>query len=263
MEWVNFGMTFALPRDSYDRYMGRYSERLAPALLDFAEVGPGMRALDVGCGPGALTAVLAERLGPSSVAAADPSEPLLSACRDRVPGADARVASAAGLPWPDDSFHAVLSQLVLNFLPDADAALTEMLRVTRPGGLVAACTWDYAGGMTMLRMFWDAAQATDPTAPDEGRMAYCSEGELIDLWTRTGLTGIETGELVVTAGYADFADFWIPFTLGVGPAGSYCVGLDPERRAALRDACFVALGSPAGTFTLAARAVAVRGRRGA
>jgi SAM-dependent methyltransferase len=244
--------------------MGRYSDRLAAALGSFVGVEPGMRALDVGCGPGALTEFLATRLGAANVAAADPSEPLLAACSERVSGADVRQASAEELPWPDATFDVVVSQLVMNFLPDADAALREMCRVAKPGGAVGCCTWDYAGGMQMLRKFWDAALEFDADAPDEGRvMRYCSEDELAALWTRNGLTDVETGELDVTADYADFDDYWIPFTLGSGPGGAYCAALDQERQQQLRSSCFRRLGNPDGPFTLGARAFAVRGRRAA
>src|ERR671936_358073 len=133
--------------------MGRYSGLLAPRLIACARIEPGMRVLDVGCGAGALTAALAEALGEGMVAAADPSQALLAACAERVPGADLRAAPAEQLPWPDGTFDAVLSQLVVNFLADAPGGVGEMLRVVRPGGVVAACTWDYAHGMRMLRVF--------------------------------------------------------------------------------------------------------------
>ena len=254
-------MSFSVAGDAYDRFMGRYSRELAPRFVAFAGVVPGMRALDVGCGPGALTSALAGRLGAESVAAADPSETLLAACAARVPGADVRRAPAEELPWPDGSFDAALSQLVLNFVPDADAAVAEMRRVVTPGGTIAACTWDYAGGMRMLRTFWDAAAEVDPQAPDEQHMRYRSEEELAALWGRGGLEDVVTGPLEVEVEYGSFDDFWEPFTLGVGPAGAHYASLDPEQREALRERCFSRLGSPAGPFSLTARAFAVRGTR--
>ena len=148
---------FEVATEAYDRLVGRYSPALARELIRFAGVGQGMRALDVGCGPGALTAELAERLGPAGVAAVDPSEPFAAACRSRVPGADVRVAGGEALPFEDDAFDATLSQLVVNFMADPPAGVREMARVTRPGGVVASCVWDYAGEMTLLRSFWDAA----------------------------------------------------------------------------------------------------------
>jgi ubiquinone/menaquinone biosynthesis C-methylase UbiE len=254
-------VSFTAPGDAYDRFMGRYSRELAPRLIGFAGVVEGMRALDVGCGSGLLTSALADRLGAANVAAADPSEPLLAACADRVPGADVRRAPAEELPWPEASFDAVLSQLVMNFVADADAAVAEMCRVTAPGGIVASCTWDYAGGMRMLRTFWDAAAELDPRAPVESNMRYRTEEELASLWERGGLDDVETGPLEVEVAYDGFDDYWEPFTLGVGPAGMYCASLDPEQRGALREGCFRRLGSPAGPFSVTARAFAVRGTR--
>jgi ubiquinone/menaquinone biosynthesis C-methylase UbiE len=254
-------VSFTAPGDAYDRFMGRYSHELAPRLVAFAGIAERIRALDVGCGSGLLTSALADQLGASNVAAADPSEPLLAACVRRVPGADVRRAPAEELPWPDASFDAVLSQLVLNFVADADVAVVEMCRVTAPGGIVASCTWDYAGGMRMLRTFWDAAAELDPRAPDESRMRYTSEEELESLWERGGLDDVVTGPLDVEVAYDGFDDYWEPFTLGVGPAGAFCASLDPQQRQALREGCFNRLGQPAGAFSLTARAFAVRGTR--
>ena len=255
-------MSFDATRSAYDRYMGRYSDQLAITFLSFVGGEPGQRALDVGCGPGALTQALATGLGAPHVAAADPSEPFVAACSERVPGADVRRAVAAELPWIDATFDLVVSQLVLNFLPDPGAGLDEMLRVVCPGGTIAACTWDYAQGMTMLRTFWDAARDIDPESPDEARtMRFTTERELATLWERTGLTDIRTRALEVSSTYADFDDYWLPFTLGIGPGGAYVASLDAERLERLRDGCFQRLGAPDGPFTLSARAVAVSGRR--
>jgi SAM-dependent methyltransferase len=226
-------VSFTASGDAYDRFMGRYSRELAPRLIGFAGLIDGMRALDVGCGSGLLTSALADRLGAANVAAADPSESMLAACTERVPGADVRLAPAEELPWPDASFDAVLSQLVLSFVTDPDAAVGEMCRVTEPGGIVASCTWDY-GGMRMLRIFWDAAGELDPSAPDEARMRYRSEEELGSLWERGGLEDVVTGPLEVEVAYGSFDEYWEPFTLGVGPAGAYCVSLDEDAREVLR-----------------------------
>jgi SAM-dependent methyltransferase len=255
-------MTFVVAGDAYDRFMGRYSRELAPRLIDFAGIEPRMRVLDVGCGPGALAARLAERVDPGLVSAADPSEPFVTACAERVPGADVRQANAEELPWRDGTFDAAIAQLVVNFMSDAHAGVAEMRRVVRPGGIVATCTWDYGGGMRMLRAFWEAARALDPDAPDEGRtMRFGTSGELGELWRGAGLEDVETGPLVVETAYADFDDLWQSLTLGVGPAGSYCTSLEPKRQEALRDELFTRLGSPGGSFTLSARAWAVRGVR--
>ena len=254
-------MSFSVAGDAYDRFMGRYSRELAPRLVAFAGLAEGMRALDVGCGSGLLTSTLADRLDAANVAAADPSESLLAACAARVPGADVRWAPAEELPWPDGSFDAVLSQLVLNFVADADAAVAEMRRVAVPGAILASCTWDYAGGMRMLHTFWDAATELDPAAPAESSMRYRTEEELASLWERGGVSDVETGALEVEVGYDSFDEYWESFTLGVGPAGEYYASLDEDAREALREGCFSRLGSPAGPFSLGARAFAVRGTR--
>jgi SAM-dependent methyltransferase len=255
-------MTFAVSGDTYDRFMGRYSVRLAPLLLDFAGVSSPARALDVGCGPGPLAAALADRLGAENVGGADPSESFVAACAARVPGADVRQAPAEALPWDDARFDVALSQLVVNFLRDADAGVREMARVVRPGGVVASCTWEYREGMRMLRTFWDAALALDPSAPDEARVMRFQDGEeLARLWSDAGLGEVETAPLDVSVEYADFDDYWLPFESGTGPAGAYAVSLPPHARAALRAECSRRLGEPTAAFALTARAWAVRGVR--
>ena len=255
--------TFRAPADAYDRHVGRYGAALAAALIAFARVEPGMRALDVGCGPGALTGALAERLGAGSVCGADPSEPFAQACRARVPGADVRVAIAEALPFADRAFDAALSQLVVNFMRDPEAGVREMARVTVPGGVVASCVWDYAGDMTLLRAFWDAAREVDPgraALADEGTvMRWCADGELAELWRGAGLHDVRSAPLVVRAGYAGFEDLWSPLPTGVAPSGAFCASLDPEARAALRGAYRRRLGVGDGPFELTARAWAVAG----
>jgi SAM-dependent methyltransferase len=254
-------VTFATTREAYDAYMGRYADRLAPLLIAFAGVQQGERVLDVGCGPGSLTEALAELVGPEHVAAVDPSEPFAAASAERVPAADVQVGAAESLPWPADTFDAALAQLVVNFMSDADAGVAEMRRVVGPGGTVASCTWDYSGGMTMLRTFWDAALALDSGTPDEAlTMRYHDPDDLRQLWLRAGLEAVQTDTLVVEAPYRDFDDYWEPFTSGVGPGGAYCLSLDPDRRAALREECRRRLGDPGGAFTLSATAWAVKGR---
>jgi ubiquinone/menaquinone biosynthesis C-methylase UbiE len=241
--------------------MGRYADRLAPLLIAFAEVQPGESVLDVGCGPGSLTEALGVHVRAERVAAIDPSEQFAAATAERVTGADVQVGAAESLPWPDDTFDAALAQLVVNFMSDAEAGVGEMRRVVRPGGTVAACTWDYSGGMTMLRTFWDAALALDSTAPDEARtMRLHDPTELRELWVRAGLEVMEADTLVVEAAYRDFDDYWEPFTGGVGPGGAYTSSLDPNRREALREECRRRLGDPDSAFTLTATAWAVKGR---
>jgi SAM-dependent methyltransferase len=254
-------MSFEISRSAYDRHVGRYSTQLANALIDRTGVRQGDRALDVGCGPGAVTEQLAARLGAESVAAVDPSESFTEATRERVPGADVRRAAAESLPFADDEFDVVLSQLVANFMRDAHAGVREMARVARR--VVAACVWDYAGGMQMMRAFWDGALDVDPHAPDEARtMRWATPDELDELWTDARLRDVETGEIVVAAAYRDFDDYWLAFPRGPGPTGAYASSLDPERLETLRSAVFARMGEPAGPFTLTARAWYVRGSPG-
>ena len=255
--------TFHAPPEAYDRFVGRYGSALASALIAFARVEPGMRALDVGAGTGALAAALAERLGPENVSAVEPSEPFAAACRARVPGAEVVGARAESLPFGDDSFDAALAQLVVNFMDDAEAGVRELARVTRPGGVVGACVWDYAGEMTLLRTFWEAAREIDPergAAADEGTtMRWGGEGELAELWRAAGLRDVRFGSLEVTAAYTGFEDLWAPLPTGVGPAGAFAKSLDERGRAALHDAWRRRLGVGDEPFELGARAWAVAG----
>lgn len=254
---------FRVPSDAYERLVGRYGAALGAGLTAFAGVAPGARALDAGCGPGALTAVLAGLLGPARVAAADPSPPFVAACRARVPGVEVVVAPAERLPFPGGTFDVALAQLAVNFFADPEAGVRELARVTRPGGTVAACVWDYAGEMTVLRAFWDAARVVDPVgaaAADEGVvMPWCGEGELAELWRAAGLRDVRARALVVEARYEDFADLWSPFPAGVGPSGAYCAGLGTAQQASLRDELRSVLAVPDGPFTLTARAWAAAG----
>jgi SAM-dependent methyltransferase len=223
-----------------------------------------MRALDVGCGPGALSAALANRLGKERVSAADPSEPFVEACRARLPGVEVVLAPAEELPFTAGAFDAALSQLAVNFMRDAEAGVREMARVTRPGGVVASCVWDYAGAMTLLRAFWDAAREVDPrraAAADEGVvMRWCGEGDLAELWRTVGLSDVRFGALTVSAAYTDFEDLWSPLPTGIAPAGAFCASLDEESRALLHDTYRQRLGVGDAPFELSARAWAVIGK---
>jgi SAM-dependent methyltransferase len=249
---------FTAGTDAYARHVGRYGSALSAAHADAAGLAAGDRALDVGCGPGGLLAELARRLGATQVAGVDPTQPFRATARAAVPGADVRPGSAERLPFDAGAFDVVLSQLVVNFMDDAEAGVAEMRRVARRA--VTSCVWDYAGEMTMLRAFWDAALELDPDAPDEGRtMRFCTPGVLAALWEGAGLREVRTDALVVAAGYANFEDYWSPFLSGLGPSGAYCASLDDDARAALRAACFRRLGSPRGPFALRARAWFVRG----
>jgi SAM-dependent methyltransferase len=251
-------MSFNVAADAYDRFMGRYSRLLSPQLADFAGVRAGQRVLDVGSGPGALTAELVLRAGADAVTAVDPSTPFVEAVRARNPGVDVHQSSAEQLPFADDAFDASLAQLVVHFMTDPVAGLAEMRRVTRPGGVVAACVWDLAGGRAPLSPFWRAAHTLQPAASDESAMAGARQGHLQEIFAAAGLTQLEETELQVSVVHEAFDEWWEPYTAGVGPAGGYVKSLSPDDQAKLREACREVL--PPEPFTLASVAWAVRGR---
>ena len=250
-------MSFDVAAESYDAFMGRYSLLLSPQLADLAGVRHGQRVLDVGSGPGALTAELVGRLGASAVAAVEPSEPFVDAARTRNPGVDVRQAAAEQIPFVNGWFDAALAQLVVHFMADPVAGLTEMARVTRRDGVVAACVWDHAGGQGPLSSFWQAARERDPDVEDESHLAGAREGHLAQLFEAAGLREIEETALAADLEHPSFEEWWEPFTHGVGPAGAYVATLDPERQAELRETCRAML--PSGPFVLPARAWAARG----
>jgi SAM-dependent methyltransferase len=250
-------MSFAVAPDAYDRFMGRYSVPLAPKLADFTWVAAGQRVLDVGCGPGALTAELVRRLGPAAVSAVDPSEPFVAAARERHPGVSVQRAAAEDLPFEDKVFDAALAQLVVHFMADPVAGLRELARVTREDGVVAACVWDHAGGQGPLSLFWEAARQLDPGVDDESERAGAREGHLAELFRAAGLREVEESVLSVRVEHQSFEEWWDPFELGVGPAGAFVAGLDEERQAKLRELCRELL--PAAPFVPPARAWAARG----
>jgi SAM-dependent methyltransferase len=248
-------VSFSVNADLYDRFMGRYSVPLAPRFVDFTRIADGRRVLDVGCGPGALTAELVAR--GDAVSAADPSEQFVDAARARHPGVDVRRASAEALPFGDGEFDAALAQLVVHFMADPVAGLREMARVTRTGGIVAACVWDHAGGGGPLYTFWSAARELDPDTDDESRLAGARRGHLTELFGAAGLREIEEEAISVDVRHPTFEEWWEPFTLGVGPAGAFVARLDATERERLRDVCRERL--PAAPFTVSARAWAARG----
>lgn len=240
----------------YDRFMGRYSVPLAVRFADWAGVQPGQRVLDVGCGPGALTARLVEVVGAENVSAVDPSGPFVAAARERHPGVDVVTATAERLPYGDGAFDAALAQLVVHFMTDPVAGLREIGRVTRGGGTVAACVWDLAGDGGPLSLFWRAARDVDPGAPDEALRPGVREGDLGRLCRDAGLALVDEGSISVTVRHPSFEQWWEPYTLGIGPAGDHVAHLDATGRQMLRDRCRELL--PTVPFDVTASAWAVR-----
>ncbi|HEY3527740.1 MAG TPA: methyltransferase domain-containing protein [Nocardioides sp.] len=245
-------MSFDVSADAYLRFMGRYSVPLAEQFVELVGVRRGDRVLDVGCGPGVLTAPLVERCGADSVAAVDPSSSFISAVGERFPAVDVREAPAESLPYDDDAFDAALAQLVVHFMNDPVAGLREMGRVARPGGVVAASVWDFAGGTAPLSVFWQAARELDPSAPGEADRAGAREGDLVDLANAAGLRAARSTSLTVRLPFTSYDAWWAPYLDGVGPVGSYVASLEPEHRRRVEERCRELL--PAPPFEHAARA---------
>jgi SAM-dependent methyltransferase len=242
---------------AYDAFMGRYSGPLAPHFADLAGISADQRVLDVGCGTGMLTGELVRRLGADAVTATDPSAPFVAAIEERFPGVEVHQAPAERLPFDDAGFDAALAQLVVHFMTDPVAGLAQMRRVTKPGGVVAACVWDHAGGQGPLAAFWRGAHAVDPNADDGSALAGARQGHLAELMTSAGLDDITEHAIAADVEHATFDEWWDPFTRGVGPAGAFVLGLSPDARAELRETCRAELGD--GPFIVRAAAWAARG----
>lgn len=245
--------------------MGRWSRRVAVEFVTWLGVPPGRRWLDVGCGTGALSTAVLAGAEPAEVVGVDPSEGFLATARARIddPRATFESADARSLPFPDDRFDAIVSGLVLNFVPDAPAAVAQWARVAAPGAVVAAYLWDYAEGMEFMRHFWDVAAQVDPASAelDEGRRFPITRPEpLRELWAGAGLHDVTTDAIEIPTVFRDFDDFWRPFLGGQGPGPAYVMSRDEEHRAALRDRLAQRLPRrPDGSIALTARAWAVRG----
>jgi len=251
-------MSFDVAADSYDRFMGRYSAPLAPKLADLAGIKPGQRVLDVGCGPGALTAELVRRVGAANVEAVDPSERFVDAIRERIPDVEVQQASAEELPFRAESFDVALAQLVVHFMSDPVAGLREMRRVTRTGGVVAACVWDLSGSRSPLSVYWQAVHSLHPEAQDESSLPGSREGQLAELFEAAGLSVVEDTDLSVSVEHPSFEEWWEPYTFGVGPAGSFIRKLDDAQRAEIREACRALLPPAPFTLTVIAWAVSAK-----
>jgi SAM-dependent methyltransferase len=251
--------------DAYERFMGRWSRRLAPLLVKFAAIDSQDAVLDVGSGTGALAFAIIEANPSARVTGVDPSSAYVRFAQARTPGGRVqfKVGDAQALEFSNATFDKTVSLLVMNFIPDPAKALREMTRVTRPGGVVAAAVWDYGDGMQMLRVFWDEAVALDPAiaARDERNMPLCRRGELAALWRANGLQRVEEQPIEIELAFTSFDDYWRPFLGGQGPAGAYTTSLSEQQRAALETRLRRRLlGSRQdGPFSLRARAWAVTG----
>jgi SAM-dependent methyltransferase len=251
--------------DAYERFMGRWSRRLAPLLVKFASVDERDSVLDVGSGTGALAFAVAEAMPSVRVTGVDPSAAYVRYAQARAPNDRVRflVGDAQALRLPDATFDKTLSLLVMNFIPDPATAMREMIRVTRPGGIVAAAVWDYGEGMEMLRVFWDEAVALDSTiaARDERNMPLCRRGELAALWRAHGLQQVDEQPIAIELSFESFDAYWLPFLGGQGPAGAYVASLRETARVALESRLRKRLlgARQDGAFTLRARAWAVKG----
>jgi len=249
----------------YEHYVGRWSRLVAEDFFDWLAIPPGKTWLDVGCGSGALSQRIVDSAAPAAVVAIDSSEGYIAHARAHVadPRAQFRVGDAQALPVGDREFDAVVSGLVLNFVPDKPKMVAEMRRAARPGGTVALYVWDYGGEMQLMRRFWDAAVALDPAAHDLDeaiRFPVCRPEPLRALFEKAGLRGVETRAIDVPTVFKDFDDYWSPFLGGQGPAPGYCINLPEANRAALRDRLKASLPAARdGTIHLIARAWAVRG----
>jgi ubiquinone/menaquinone biosynthesis C-methylase UbiE len=251
--------------DAYEAYVGRWSRLVAPRFLDWLGVPEGSRWLDVGCGTGALSQAILTACAPAEVVGVDPSLPFVAHAATQCPDPRAafRKGDAERLPVDHGSFDAVVSGLVLNFVPDQRAALREMRRAAQPGGVVAAYVWDYADGMQLMAHFWDAAVEAAPKAGalrEDLRFATCRPDRLRELFRDAGLTEVAVEEIVVPTSFADFDDYWSPFLGGQGPAPAYAMSLAEEDRAALRERLRARLhAEDDGSIRLTARAWVVRG----
>jgi SAM-dependent methyltransferase len=253
--------------DNYERYIGRWSRLVARQFVPWLALPPALHWLDVGCGTGALAQAILNNNAPASVLGIDPSTGFVDLARQQLNDMRASFQSGAAqaLPVESASVDAVASGLVLNFTLDPAHVLAEMVRVIRPGGTIAAYVWDYAEGMQMLRLFWNAASALDQgaLALDEGRrFPICTREALRALWQDGGLTQVECCDIDVPTVFTSFDDFWLPFLGGQGPAPAYCGTLAEDARVALRDRLRAMLPvAPDGRIALTARALAVRGVR--
>jgi len=250
---------------SYERFMGRWSRLLAPRLMEFAGIKDGWRVLDLGSGTGSLSMEIIARWPYCEIVGIEASDAYVEYAKSRVSDQAVvfRSGDAQNLPFSKAHFDASLSLLVFNFISSPKNALAELKRVTRPGGPICAVTWDYGRGMRMLRLFWDAAVRFDTSAllVDEKHSPLCRRGELMKLWNEGGLRNVEERSVEIKMHFQSFKDYWEPFLLGQGPAGTFVNQLSRNRRIALREKVkqHLPIRAQHGSFALGGRAWAVRG----
>lgn len=249
--------------DTYENYMGRWSRKIAPLFLEWLGIDDNRDWIDVGCGTGELSAAVVDRCNPAALHGVDPAEGYIDFARNRLPQGKFAVGSALELDKPDDRFDVAVSGLVLNFVPDANGAISEMVRVVKPGGIVASYVWDYAGHMQIMRYFFDTAAQFDAggAAFDDGIKApICRPEPLRQAFNKAGLADVTVDAVDIPTPFASFDEYWAPFLAGTGSAPKYCVSLDENTRGQIRDALRARLPTgPDGEILLAARAWAVRG----
>ncbi|MGH7317195.1 MAG: class I SAM-dependent methyltransferase [Candidatus Rokuibacteriota bacterium] len=250
--------------DAYERYVGRWSRKVATEFLRWLAAGRGLAWADVGCGTGALAETILATWEPVSIEGLDASEGFVSHARQRLGNPRVRFVTgdATRLPWEPAAFDVTISGLVLNFVADHEAMVREMTRVTKPGGRVAVYVWDYAGGMQMVRSFWDAAIAVNPhdaKLDQADRFPVCQPGPLRGLFERVGLRSVETRALEIPTVFRDFDDYWSPFLGRQGSAPTYLASLSDEGRERIRSHLKARLAASAGRIELTAKAWAVQG----
>lgn len=249
----------------YESYVGRWSRRVAEVFIDGLALAPGVRWVDVGCGTGAVTETILSRADPASVVGIDPSDAFIEFARERVtdPRASFAIGDGAEIPLSDGAADVAVSGLVLNFVADPVAMLAEMRRVTRDGGTVAVYVWDYAGGMQIMRHFWDAAIEQDETVRDKAeslRFEICAPEPLREAFAAAGMVNATVEPIDIQTVFKDFDDYWQPFLMATAPAPRHAMSLSEADREDLRRRLQRRLpAEPDGSIDLAARAWAARG----